>query len=99
MAVKRLELTDVDPGGFLEKCVSLCLPPSLCLSLSHTYTRTYTHINTADLAGVEQEMELLKKLQHPHIVTYVDAIRTERHLHILLEYMENGADFLLVLTL
>ena len=36
-------------------------------------------------------MELLKKLRHPNIVTYVDAIRTERHLHILLEYMENGA--------
>lgn len=35
-------------------------------------------------------MELLKKLRHPNIVTYVDAIRTEKHLHILLEYMENG---------
>lgn len=45
----------------------------------------------AELSGVDQEMELLKKLRHPNIVTYVDAIRTERHLHILLEYMENGA--------
>ena len=40
--------------------------------------------------AVEQEVELLKRLRHPNVVAYVDAIRTGRHLHILLEYMENG---------
>ena len=40
--------------------------------------------------AVEQEVELLKRLRHPNVVAYVDAIRTGRHLHILLEYMEKG---------
>lgn len=54
-----------------------------------------------------QEMELLKKLQHPNIVRYVDcAVRAEEGktgpphhvvLHILLEYMENGASLSLSL--
>jgi len=35
--------------------------------------------------------QLLKKLIHPNIVTYIDSIRSNDSLHIVLEYMENGS--------
>lgn len=118
VAVKRLDLKDVDTGGWVRPC-SLSAPASVHAP-THvaacwwwpTYLHTqgapfsfhaHTHTNgtpqTADLAGVEQEMELLKRLRHPNIVAYVDAVRSsssssssqDQHLHILLEYMENGA--------
>ena len=33
------------------------------------------------------EINLLKKLQHPHIVKYVDQVRTDEYLHIMLEWV------------
>eukprot|EP00520_Triparma_pacifica_P017312 CAMPEP_0118635422 /NCGR_PEP_ID=MMETSP0785-20121206/2070_1 /TAXON_ID=91992 /ORGANISM="Bolidomonas pacifica, Strain CCMP 1866" /LENGTH=1196 /DNA_ID=CAMNT_0006526459 /DNA_START=294 /DNA_END=3882 /DNA_ORIENTATION=+ len=42
-------------------------------------------------ASVQMELSLLKKLVHPNIVNYVDSIRDGDHLHIVLEYMENGS--------
>jgi serine/threonine protein kinase len=43
-----------------------------------------------NLSSIELEIDLLKKLNHPNIVKYIDSIRTEHHLHIVLEFMENG---------
>ena len=37
------------------------------------------------------EIHLLKKLSHENIVRYIDAISTERHLNIFLEYVETGS--------
>lgn len=37
------------------------------------------------------EITLLQKLNHPNIVKYIDTIRTDASLHIVLEYMENGS--------
>ena len=37
------------------------------------------------------EINLLKKLEHPKIVKYIDSIQTEDHLNIVLEYVENGS--------
>ena len=33
----------------------------------------------------------MQQLIHPNIVKYIDTIRTEGFLHILLEFMENGS--------
>ncbi|MES1911672.1 MAG: hypothetical protein MHM6MM_004071 [Cercozoa sp. M6MM] len=44
-----------------------------------------------ELAGIEGEVLLLQKLSHVNIVTYLETIRTEKHLNIVLEYVENGA--------
>jgi serine/threonine protein kinase len=43
-----------------------------------------------NLSSIEMEIDLLKKLNHANIVKYIDSIRTEHHLHIVLEFMENG---------
>jgi serine/threonine protein kinase len=43
------------------------------------------------LASVEAELDLLKKLNHPNIVSYVGCHRSEKHLNIILEYIENGS--------
>lgn len=37
------------------------------------------------------EIHLLKKLNHENIVRYIDAISTEKHLNIVLEYVETGS--------
>ncbi|KAG9018377.1 hypothetical protein FRB93_000080 [Tulasnella sp. JGI-2019a] len=38
-----------------------------------------------------KEVELLKKLQHPSIVSYEGMVRDDDSLHIVLEYVENGS--------
>lgn len=39
----------------------------------------------------QSEIQLLKKLKHPNIVKYIDTIRTEHNLNIIIEYVENGS--------
>eukprot|EP01025_Chloroclados_australasicus_P033324 TRINITY_DN3394_c0_g3_i2.p1 TRINITY_DN3394_c0_g3~~TRINITY_DN3394_c0_g3_i2.p1 ORF type:complete len:1167 (-),score=114.54 TRINITY_DN3394_c0_g3_i2:813-4313(-) len=47
-------------------------------------------IQNEQLAGIVQEIELLKSLKHPNIVKYFNSFLSKRHLYILLEYMDNG---------
>ncbi|KAJ0411259.1 hypothetical protein ATCC90586_004175 [Pythium insidiosum] len=44
-----------------------------------------------ELASIESEISLLRKLHHENIVKYYDTIKTRTHLYIVLEYMENGS--------
>jgi serine/threonine protein kinase len=46
-----------------------------------------------ELASLEGELNLLQKLNHPNIVQYVGCIRSDKHLNIVLEFMENGSLF------
>lgn len=39
----------------------------------------------------QQEIRLLQNLAHPNIVKYIDAIREDEYLNIIIEYVENGA--------
>ncbi|KAL6776651.1 hypothetical protein ACKKBF_B30420 [Auxenochlorella protothecoides x Auxenochlorella symbiontica] len=48
-------------------------------------------IPAGGLPGIVREVELLKTLNHPNIVKYYGSLRTDTHLYIVLEYMENGA--------
>ena len=43
------------------------------------------------LEAVQSEIDLLHNLQHEQIVRYFEAIRTEGHLYLVLEYVENGS--------
>ena len=43
------------------------------------------------LDSVQSEIDLLHNLQHPQIVRYFETIRTEHHLYLVLEYVENGS--------
>ena len=43
------------------------------------------------LEAVQSEIDLLHNLQHPQIVRYFETIRTEEHLYLVLEYVENGS--------
>uniref|UniRef100_A0A7S2WEB9 non-specific serine/threonine protein kinase n=1 Tax=Mucochytrium quahogii TaxID=96639 RepID=A0A7S2WEB9_9STRA len=49
------------------------------------------NLNKDSLMNIEQEVSLLKKLDHPNIVKYIDTVRTGENLFIVLEYMENGS--------
>ncbi|XP_042454859.1 MAP3K epsilon protein kinase 1-like [Zingiber officinale] len=44
-----------------------------------------------DLNFIMQEIDLLKNLNHKNIVKYLGSIKTKTHLHIVLEYVENGS--------
>lgn len=48
-------------------------------------------VSKENLASVMGEIELLKDLNHKHIVQYFDSVKTRNHLYIVLEYMENGS--------
>mmetsp|Transcript_36161 Transcript_36161/g.47691 ORF Transcript_36161/g.47691 Transcript_36161/m.47691 type:complete len:1189 (+) Transcript_36161:175-3741(+) len=49
------------------------------------------NIEQESMSQLQMEIELLKKLHHPNIVKYIDTIKTDDYLHIVLEYMENGS--------
>eukprot|EP00250_Pteridium_aquilinum_P022298 c25342_g1_i2 orf=635-4657(+) len=49
------------------------------------------NIFAEDLASIMQEIDLLKNLNHKNIVKYLDSFKTKSHLHIILEYVENGS--------
>ncbi|OQS07161.1 ser/thr kinase [Thraustotheca clavata] len=44
-----------------------------------------------ELAAIESEISLLKKLHHENIVKYYNTIKEDDYLYIILEYMENGS--------
>ncbi|KAH9088111.1 hypothetical protein LEN26_019650 [Aphanomyces euteiches] len=44
-----------------------------------------------ELAAIESEINLLKKLHHENIVKYYNTIKEDDFLYIVLEYMENGS--------
>ncbi|KAE9605224.1 putative protein kinase STE-STE-Pl family [Lupinus albus] len=49
------------------------------------------NIAQEDLSVIMQEIDLLKNLNHKNIVKYLGSSKTNAHLHIVLEYMENGS--------
>ncbi|WOK96579.1 MAP3K epsilon protein kinase 1 [Canna indica] len=49
------------------------------------------NIPQEDLNIIMQEIDLLKNLNHKNIVKYLGSIKTKTHLHIVLEYVENGS--------
>ncbi|CAM9545053.1 unnamed protein product, partial [Phaeothamnion confervicola] len=48
------------------------------------------NIDSDSLAAIRLEIDLLKKLNHVHIVQYIDTIQTDSFLHIVLEVMESS---------
>ncbi|KAG8043800.1 hypothetical protein GUJ93_ZPchr0458g22599 [Zizania palustris] len=49
------------------------------------------NIPQEDLSIIMQEIDLLKNLNHKNIVKYLGSLKTKSHLHIILEYVENGS--------
>ncbi|KAL1807525.1 hypothetical protein ACET3Z_024515 [Daucus carota] len=49
------------------------------------------NIPQEDLNIIMQEIDLLKNLNHKNIVKYLGSSKTKSHLHIILEYVENGS--------
>ncbi|KAL2591699.1 hypothetical protein AAZX31_12G026300 [Glycine max] len=49
------------------------------------------NIAQEDLNIIMQEIDLLKNLNHKNIVKYLGSSKTKSHLHIVLEYVENGS--------
>lgn len=48
-------------------------------------------IPQSELNNLEHELALLQKLNHPNIVQYIGVLRSEQHLNIILEFIENGS--------
>lgn len=58
-------------------------PPPACVCVLCTSPATATAFESSDF--FQGEIDLLKKLNHPNIVQYIDTIQTTEHLHIVLE--------------
>ena len=48
-------------------------------------------ISNENISSIEGEINLLKNLDHPNIVKYIECIRTKSHINLVLEYVENGS--------
>ena len=48
-------------------------------------------ISNDNISSIEGEINLLKNLDHPNIVKYIECIRTKSHINLILEYVENGS--------
>jgi serine/threonine protein kinase len=44
-----------------------------------------------ELRSIEGEVNLMQKLDHPNIVKYIDTIRTQETLNIIIEFVERGS--------
>lgn len=42
------------------------------------------------VAKLNKEIEILKDLNHPHISKYIDAVRSDKHAYIVMEYCNGG---------
>jgi len=49
------------------------------------------NISLVDSEVMMKEIELLKKFQHNNIVKYICAIKTEKHMNVVLEYVDSGS--------
>eukprot|EP00735_Rhodelphis_limneticus_P013963 TRINITY_DN7931_c0_g1::TRINITY_DN7931_c0_g1_i1::g.15623::m.15623 TRINITY_DN7931_c0_g1::TRINITY_DN7931_c0_g1_i1::g.15623 ORF type:complete len:1244 (+),score=360.81,sp/Q8T2I8/SEPA_DICDI/43.59/3e-144,sp/Q8T2I8/SEPA_DICDI/59.02/3e-107,Pkinase/PF00069.20/5.7e-71,Pkinase_Tyr/PF07714.12/5.6e-49,Kinase-like/PF14531.1/0.0032,Arm/PF00514.18/1.4e+03,Arm/PF00514.18/1.5e+02,Arm/PF00514.18/1.2e+04,Arm/PF00514.18/3.4,Arm/PF00514.18/7.6e+03,Ric8/PF10165.4/40,Ric8/PF10165.4/0.088,BUD22/PF09073.5/0.043,DUF3385/P len=49
------------------------------------------NIPKEELSSIMMEIDLLKRLHHENIVEYVGSIKSNQHLNIILEYVENGS--------
>ena len=47
--------------------------------------------SSKELQTIMSEIELLSYLAHPNIVQYYKSFNTDDHLHIVLEFVENGS--------
>ena len=48
-------------------------------------------INIENISSIEGEINMLKNLDHPNIVKYIECIKTKSHINLILEYVENGS--------
>ncbi|KAI9369774.1 hypothetical protein BJX61DRAFT_127976 [Aspergillus egyptiacus] len=64
----------------------------------HTRTRTYVAIKSVNLSrlnkklrdNLQQEIQILKGLVHPHIVALIDCHESTSHIHLVMEYCALG---------
>lgn len=45
----------------------------------------------AQIASISKENELLKQLNHPNIVKYITALRRDKYIYHVFEFIENGS--------
>ena len=48
-------------------------------------------LDSDNIKSIESEINLLRKLDHPNIVKYIECIQTKSHINIVLEYVEGGS--------
>ena len=74
--------------GSLEPAAPLVPPAGDTVAIKQM---SLSGISQENLQSVMGEIELLKNLNHKNIVKYLGSFKTRTHLHIILEYMENGS--------
>lgn len=81
-------MSSIGRGGFGVVYRGLCMSSVETVAIKRVNLQG---IPKEELENIEVEIKLLQGLSHPNIVQYRDAIRSESHLNIVLEYVENGS--------
>lgn len=50
-----------------------------------------TQLGESSFKAFESEIELIKKLDHPNVVRYLDCVQTKEHFNLVLEFADGGA--------
>ncbi|XP_068204278.1 serine/threonine-protein kinase SIK3 homolog [Palaemon carinicauda] len=50
-------------------------------------------VDTENLRKILREIEILKKLRHPHVIRLYQVMETEKHIHLVTEYASGGELF------
>lgn len=75
-------------GGFGSVHIALNVLTGQTVAVKSVLSRNLTDESRA---SIQMEINLLKALDHPNIVKYIDTIVHDADLYIILEYMENGS--------
>jgi len=81
-------MESIGKGAFGQVYRGLCIRSAETVAIKRVFLQG---IPKEELDSIEMEIKLLQGLMHPNIVKYRDAIRSEKHLNIVLEYVENGS--------
>jgi serine/threonine protein kinase len=79
---------EIGKGGFAIVYKALNVTLGINVALKRFPLRK---IDKESLQNIESEIELMQKLNHPNIVNYMETIKTNAFLYIVLELMEDGS--------
>jgi serine/threonine protein kinase len=88
----KYQLSDnqIGKGGFSEVYLGTRIEDDRKVAIKKVFLRNKKLKMTEMINSLTQEIEVMRKLDHPNIIKYFDVIKSEEYWFIILEYCENG---------
>ncbi|KAK6033239.1 hypothetical protein OSTOST_00567 [Ostertagia ostertagi] len=84
--------TFIESGSFGEVCRIIRNADRIQLALKTIYKSKLPHYACPSHDGYPVEVELLKNLEHPHIIKFVDSFEDAKSFFLVMELVENSID-------